>query len=233
MKISKEKACSIIESLLFSSPEPCPFSAFLNVFQEENLTPKEITLLLEEYQKKLKQEDRGLVLEKINKGYQLRTKPENKDYLLKTKATRPFRLSGPSLEVLSIIAYKQPCIKQEIDQIRGVESGHLIRSLMEKELVTFAGKSDLPGKPSLYKTSQKFLEVFSLNSLKDLPSEEEISELLPQTNESQDEKEELHQITSSLTEDNLSIPYEKDEAENQKIKDTLKSIPTKVDFLEE
>ena len=79
---------------------------------------------------------------------------------------RPFRLSGPSLEALSIIAYSQPCPKQEIDQVRGVDSGHLLRTLMEKELVVFAGKSDLPGKPSLYKTSQKFLEVFGFNKFK-------------------------------------------------------------------
>ncbi len=232
MKTSKQKVFSVIESILFASPDPTPISTFLQVFEEE-FSQQEMLRFLEEFKESLKQEERGLTLEKINKGYQLRTKTENKNYLLKMFKKRPFRLSGPSLEVLSIVAYKQPCPKQEIDQIRGVDSSHLLRTLMEKEVVVFAGKSDLPGKPSLYKTSERFLEVFGFNSLKDLPSEEEIAELLPQIEESVEEKEELHQITDTLSEENLAIPYEQDEQENQKLKDTLKSIPTTVDFLKE
>ncbi len=232
MKISKQKIFSIIESILFTSPDPIPLSTFLQAFDDE-FSQEEINLFLEEFKESLNREERGLTLENINKAYQLRTKAENKTYLLKTLKKRPFRLSGPSLETLSIIAYKQPCPKQEIDQIRGVDSGHLLRTLMEKELIIFAGKSDLPGKPSLYKTSEKFLEIFGFKSLKDLPSEEEISELLPQLEENTEEKEELHQITSTLSKENLDIPYAKDEQENQKLKETLKSIPTTVDFLEE
>ena len=230
MKITKENFCSIVESLLFANSEPISLSQILIVF-DNKITEKQSLKFLEEWSKDLKQEDRGLELCKINKGYQLRTKAKNKDFLLKLKTQKPFRLSGPSLEVLSILAYKQPCAKQEIDQIRGVDSSHLIRTLMEKELIVFAGKSDLPGKPSLYKTSQKFLEVFNLNSLKDLPSEEEIAELLPE--HSAEEPETLSEVTDNMSVKDLEISYEEDEKENQRLKDNLQSINTSVEFLEE
>src|SRR5204863_3661148 len=93
---------------------------------------------------------------------------------------RSFRLSGPALEVLSIVAYKQPVIKSEIDQIRGVESGHLVRALMEKNIVRFAGKSELPGKPMLYATTKEFLELFGLRNIRELPTLSEIDELIPE-----------------------------------------------------
>lgn len=230
MKITKETFCSVVESLLFANPEPLSLSQILSVF-DSKISKEQALKFLEIWETELEQNHRGLCLRKINKAYQLRTKAENKEYLLKMKTQKPFRLSGPSLEVLSILAYKQPCPKQEIDQIRGVDSSHLIRTLMEKELVVFAGKSDLPGKPSLYKTSQKFLEVFNLDSLKDLPSEEEISDLLPEPE--QKEPENLSQVTENMSVENLHISYEEDEKENQRLKDNLKSISTTVEFLKE
>jgi len=230
MKLSKQKIFSILESLLFISPDPTPLSQFVQAFEGE-FSEQELSLLLKEFAQTLKKEERGLYLESINKGYQLRTKIENKSYLLKSIKKRVFRLSSPALEALSIIAYKQPCPKQEVDQIRGVSSDHLLRTLLEKELIVFAGKSDLPGKPSLYKTSAKFLEIFGFNSLKDLPSEEEINELLPEVNKPTTTKTELHHITDHLSENHLQIPYDQDEKENQKLKDSLKSIPTTVEFL--
>ena len=229
MKISKEKAFSIMESFLFMNPEPRSFSDFETLF-EGKISSQELKTLIEEFQDTYNKKDRGISLEKINKRWQLRTKMENKDYLLKIKPKNVFRLSRPSLEVLSIIAFEQPCTKMEIDETRGTESGHLLRTLIEKELICFSGKSDLPGKPSLYKTSSKFLETFGMDSLKDLPSQKEIEELLSNTKDKN--KNDLYSISKELVQTNIHIPYQQDEQENKKIKDNLKSFPTTVEFLE-
>ena len=230
MSLSKEKVFSIIESLLFISPKPRPLSDFSALFKGE-LSPKKVKELLEEYQRFCNNSvNRGVVVEKIAEGWQMRTKLENKEQILKVKPPSLFRLSRPSLEVLAIIAFEQPCTKMQIDEIRGVDSGHLLRNLIEKELICLSGKSDLPGKASLYKTSQKFLQVFGLESLKDLPSQEEIQELLTDTHSEKD----LNSVSSGLVSDeDNSKKYEQDEKENKHIKDVLKSLPTTVEFLEE
>ena len=228
-KISKEKAFSVMESLLFMSSEPRSFSDFEALF-EGNISSQELKALIEEFKDSYNKKDRGLHLKKIGKGWQLRTKAENKDYLLKIKARSLFRLSRPSLEVLSIIAFEQPCTKMEIDEIRGVESGHLLRTLVEKELINLSGKSDLPGKASLYKTSYKFLETFGLENLAELPSPEEIEELLARTKGKT--KENLQSVSNEFAQTNIKIPYHQDERENKKIKDSLKSLPDTVEFLE-
>lgn len=219
MKISKEEAFSIMESLLFMSEAPRPFSDFEALF-EGKVSSGELKTLMEEFKSSYNKSDRGLFLEKVSRGWQLRTKAKNKDHLLKLRPKNIFRLSRPSLEVLSIIAFEQPCTKMEIDEIRGVESGHILRALMEKEMIYLSGKSDLPGKPSLYKTSSKFLEVFGFESLKELPSQKEITELL-QSSEAQSKEESLPLIGKNFP---VDIKYETDEKENKKITNTLSRI---------
>ena len=229
MNLSKEKVFSIMESFLFMSPEPRSISDFSALFKEE-LSLKEIKELLKEFQNSYNKPERGVLVENISQGWQMRTKQENTAHLLKIKPSGLFRLSRPSLEVLAIVAYEQPCAKAQIDEIRGVESGHLLRSLIEKELIYLSGKSDLPGKASLYKTSQKFLQVFGLDSLKDLPSQEEIQDLLSDTKT----EENLQSVSQELMskEDTIN-KQEKDEKENKRIRDVLKSLPSTVNFLEE
>ena len=219
-----------MESLLFMSPEPRPLSDFSALFKGE-LSPKEVKKLLEEFQNSYSNSaDRGVVVEKIAEGWQMRTKLENKEQILRVQPPSFFRLSRPSLEALAIIVFEQPCTKMQIDEIRGVDSGHLLRNLIEKELICLSGKSALPGKASLYKTSQKFLQVFGLDSLKDLPSQEEIQELLKDTHS----EKSLHSVSTALVSDeDNSKKYEQDEKENKRIKDALKSLPTTVEFLED
>ena len=129
------------------------------------------------YQKK----NRGIQLREVAGGYQLVTKDENKDFVQCLKKSRPFRLSSASLEVLSIVAYKQPCTRSEINHIRRMDSSHILRKLMDRNLIAFAGQSDQPGKPMTYKTTKKFLEIYGLKNLNNLPSLEEITqEFLPE-----------------------------------------------------
>ena len=226
--MEKETLFSILESVFFVSSQPLSLSQLETLF-DKKITQKELKKILGEFQELCKKSPRGVFLESVGKGYQMRTKPENRDYLLKIfDKKRPFRLSRPSLEVLTIVAYSQPCTKHQADEIRGTDSGHLFRTLMEGGLICFAGKSDLPGKPSLYKTTKRFLEVFGFNSLEDLPSEEEVRKLIPHQGQSSPpslEEAALQEVPS------VSCPsFAEDEKESRKIGEALKSIPTSVKF---
>lgn len=145
-----------------------------------------------------------------------------------------FKLSGPALEVLSIVAYKQPVIKSEIDQIRGVDLGHLLRALMEKGLANFVGKSDFPGRPMLYGTTKKFLEIFGLRNLKELPTLSQIDELLPEGigEEETPEKPLLSDVTESLA-SSIGDSYSQGEDELEKIQVQLEEISTSSEFFEQ
>ena len=228
MKLSREKIFSILESALFCHVRPLGLSDLEKLFNGQ-LTRKQIQKIMEEFIYSLKEGSRGLFVEKVLNGYQLRTKPENKNYLLNLVEQKPFRLSRSAMEVLSVVAYRQPCIRQDIEEIRGVESSHLLKTLMEKGLVSFAGRSSFPGRPFLYKTTSRFLEVFGFNSLKDLPSEEEILALLPETAETGIG---LLETAEGIAPDGkILIPQKEDERENLRLKSVLKSIPETVSFL--
>jgi segregation and condensation protein B len=177
--------------------------------------------------------NRGVTLEEVGGGYRLHTKVDNMNYLKRMVKARPFRLSGPAMEVMSIVAYKQPVVKVEIDEIRGVESGHLLRALMEKGLVNFAGKSELPGKPMLYETTRKFLETFSLKSIKELPALSEIDELLPEGMDVEEQQgPTLDVLTGDLSTATTST-YSDGESELFKITDELAQIDTSSEFFEQ
>ena len=179
-KWSKEDISSIVESLLLASDKPLKMSDFLSCMGEE-VKPSEIKNGLFELGKIYQNKARGISLREAAGGWQLITKDENKDYVRYLKKSRPFRLSKPALEVLSIIAYQQPCTRGEINQIRRTDSGHILRSLMDRDLAAFAGQSEQPGKPMMYKTTKKFLEVYGLKNLKNLPSLDNIKdEFLPE-----------------------------------------------------
>ena len=224
----KSLVFSIMESLLFSSDKPVGLAAFKQVFEGTSVDVKDIKKALEELKSLYRDSSRGVSLEEINGGWQLRTKVENREFLKKLTRPKPFRLSGPALEVLSIIAYRQPIIKSEVDRVRGVESGHLMRSLMEKKLISFQGKSDLPGKPLQYGTTARFLEVFGLKNLKELPSLEDMDQLLPDGMGSEGETDtKLSDITGGLSQTQESADlYGEGEKELMDIGETLKKIKT-------
>lgn len=230
--IPTEQVESIIESLLFVSDKPLSISAIKQAFRRSNVSTKQIKKAINTLEVEFASAHRGVTLEQVSGGYRLHTKVDNMDYLRRTVKERPFKLSGPAMEVMSIAAYKQPIVKAEIDEIRGVESGHLLRALMDKGLVCFAGKSELPGKPMLYGTTRKFLETFSLKSLKDLPTLSEIDELLPEGIGEEEEKPTLDVLTESLSEE-VAGNYSEGENELLKITDQLSQIETSSDFFEE
>ncbi len=230
--IDQTQAYSIIESLLFSSDRPLGLGTFKQVFKGTTFQTKHLKKALADLQSFYSEAARGVTLEEINGGWQLRTKVDNMDFLRRLAKVRPFKLSGPALETLSIIAYKQPIVKSEVDEIRGVESGHLIRALMEKHLVSFQGKSELPGKPMQYGTTRKFLEIFGLRNLRELPSLDEIDQLLPDGIGIEEEDEKLSDVTDQLSE-SYQGNYSEGEEELGKIESTLDGIDTSSEFFEE
>ena len=194
--IEDQRIESIIESILFASDRPVSLNSIKMVFKGTNVKTEKIRRTIDHLQVEYAGSTRGVVLEEVSGGYQLRTKVDNMDFLRRTLKARTFRLSGPALEVLSIVAYKQPTIKAGIDEIRGVESGHLLRALMEKGLVNFEGKSELPGRPMQYGTTRKFLEIFGLRNLRELPTLSQIDEILPE-GITEEEGQKLSDVTAS------------------------------------
>lgn len=225
---------SIMESLLFASDKPVSLGMLKQVFHGTTVDTKTIKQTMEELMRIYADPTRGVALEETVGGWALRTKLDNMDFLKKIVKARPFRLSGPALEVLSIIAYKQPIIKHEVDEIRGVESGHLVRALMDKGLVSFEGKTELPGKPMAYSTTRKFLEIFGLRNLNELPSLGEIDQLLPDGigEENEEEKETLSDVTAEMSQA-VTSTYSEGEEELLEITDKLGAITTSSEFFEQ
>lgn len=232
--IEEAQVDSIIESIFFASDRPVSLSRLKEIFVGTQVTQQKIKNAVERLSMELANPHRGVSLEEVSGGWQLRTKIDNQKYLLRSQKNRPFRLSGPALEVLSIVAYKQPIIKSEIDQIRGVESGHLLRALMERGLVNFGEKSDLPGRPMYYQTSRKFLEVFGLRNLKELPTLSQIDELLPEGIDEveADRKSGLGRITDNMGQ-SAGQAYSEGEEELQVITQSLEQISTSSEFFEQ
>jgi segregation and condensation protein B len=230
--VEDERLESIIESILFASDRPVSLASIKAVFKDTNVKTDKIRRMIEKLQVEYAGATRGVTLEEVSGGYQLRTKLDNMEFLRRTLKARAFKLSGPALEVLSIVAYKQPLIKAEIDEIRGVESGHLLRALMERGLVNFEGKSELPGRPMQYGTTRKFLEIFGLRNLKELPTLSQIDEILPE-GIGEEEKEKLSDVTAAMSEEIKTGSFSEGEEELMKITSQLEDISTSSNFFEE
>lgn len=232
--IEEERLDSILESILFASDRPVSLASLKVVFKGTNINTQKLKKALDRFAVELAGARRGVSLEEVPGGWQIRTKVDNMAFLSRTLKQRSFRLSGPALEVLAIVAYKQPLVKSEIDQIRGVESGHLLRALMEKNLVSFEGRSELPGKPMLYGTTKKFMEIFGLRNIKELPTLSQIDELLPEGITEEEAKPTLSQVTDTMAQQmSEGLSYSEGEEELTKISTELETITTSSDFFEQ
>jgi segregation and condensation protein B len=170
---------SIIESLLFVSEVPLSLTKIKSVLSM--YTHVEITEALEQLQQEYAEDKHGFSLVEVAQGYQFRSKPEYGEWIRKLKRITPSRLSQAALETLAIIAYKQPILRAEIESIRGVDVGGVLRLLLEKKLIKILGRKNVPGRPIIYGTTQRFLEVFSLKDISSLPTMEEIEDLSDQS----------------------------------------------------
>ncbi len=125
--------------------------------------------LIEELKSEYESDNRGLNISFLGNVYKLTTKKEHKEYFKKLVTTKEEVLSQSQLEVLAIIAYNEPITRIEIDEIRGISSAYIVKKLLSRDLIKVVGKSDLPGKPNLYRTTNEFLDCFGLSTLNDLP----------------------------------------------------------------
>lgn len=165
----------IIESLLFVAEEPLTVDRLKGIITQAETTDirSAATELASEYELR----GGGFYLDEVAGGYQIRTRPEYTEWIKKLIQPKPLRLSKPALETLVIIAYKQPIIRSDVEHIRGVDCGGVLRVLLERKLIRVLGRKEIAGRPLIYATTKRFLEVFDLKSLKDLPTPKEIEEL--------------------------------------------------------
>lgn len=149
-----------------------PMSQLLSKQKELNddFGKGDVLKIIQEIQDELKGAHHGIELVNVAKGYILRTKYEMLEYLKEEQVETPMRLSPSSLETLSIVAYQQPLTRQKIEEIRGVDSGGVLKTLLEKGFIKLIGRQEDAGKALIYGTTSQFLQIFGLNSLKDLPS---------------------------------------------------------------
>ncbi len=173
----------LVEALLFGADGPLRLDRLIEILEVDKTT---VVTVLEELTTEYACTSRGFSLQEVAGGYQLRTRPEYSDYLRRLGRSRPFRFSRPAMETLAIIAYRQPVTRTEVEYLRGVDSGSVLKTLLDKHLVKILGKKDVPGKPAIYGTTREFLEMFGLSDLTALPTLKEFSELLT---DSQDENQ--------------------------------------------
>ena len=158
----------ILEALLLSASRPISIDDIVKVFEDPKPSKDEIRNALNQIDQDCL--TRGIELKKIASGYRLQVKQSLSQYIAKLWEEKPQKFSKATLETLSLIAYKQPITRGEIEEIRGVAVGtQLIRGLMERGWVKIVGQRDVPGRPSLYSTTKEFLDYFGLQHLRELP----------------------------------------------------------------
>jgi len=159
---------SVLEALLFLSGEVVGVQSFRDIL---GLPEADIRNLMNDLMTEYREKNRGILIVEIANGYQMVTNPEYAEWVKKFRTTHASsRLSMPALETLAIIAYRQPIIKAEIEQIRGVNSDSAIRTLYDKRLIKIMGRKEAPGRPFLYGTTREFLQYFGLKDLTELPT---------------------------------------------------------------
>lgn len=165
----------IIEAILFSSSRPVKLNVLvkkLGIYSSEEIQ-QALNDLFDEY----RNPERAIEIVAVSAGYQMRTKIVFREWVARFVKEKDISLTRPMLEALSLIAYKQPITKREIDSIRGVDSTRMIKQLLERRLIEIAGRTDDVGKPIVFRTTETFLEVYGLKGIEDLPTLKEIEAL--------------------------------------------------------
>lgn len=178
--MDRAKLKGSVEALIFASDHPVKIEKIVELLNDEfeaNLGKREIRAVIGEMSGSYEVIERGFFLAEVAGGYQFRTKTEFATIIQKLKARRPPRFGRAAMEVLAIIAYRQPITRVEVEELRGVDSGGVIRSLLDKGLIRILGRKEVPGKPMIYGTTKEFLELFGLRDLSQLPTLKEFVEL--------------------------------------------------------
>ena len=170
----------LIEAFIFASDTPLSLDRLSTLTEQPRSA---LSPLLHELLSEYAPEQHGFCLVEVAGGYQFRTAVDLAPWIRKLGKERPFRFSRAALETLSIVAYRQPITRAEIEYLRGVDSGGVMKTLLEKNLLRILGKKDIPGRPLMYGTSRHFLELFGLRDLNDLPTLKDFASLAPELDE--------------------------------------------------
>ena len=177
----------IVESMLYAAEKPLSAREIHSILPDAKIPDIKSALKVLQYEYEAM--GRSFSLREVANGYQFRSRSEYGSYIMKMLQRTPNRLSRASMETLAIIAYKQPILRQEIERLRGVDVGGIVRALLEKDLIRVMGRKNLPGRPLIYGTTKKFLEVFDLKDIESLPKLKEFNALGGQDETQSDQKE--------------------------------------------
>jgi segregation and condensation protein B len=213
---------NIIESLLFVAEEPLSLDKLRGII--EMADNKEIRATLEALADDYEQRGGGFRLQEVAGGWQIRSRPEYHEWIKRMLQPSPQRLSKAALETLAVVAYNQPVIRADIEHIRGVDCGGVLRQLLERKLIRVLGRREIAGRPMIYATTKIFLEMFDLKDLNDLPSPKEIAEL----NGERDAAPSTGMAQASPP----ASPSSSDESARPSIFDASPSIPDDTDSVE-
>jgi segregation and condensation protein B len=186
--VDRENQKQIVEALIVAAEEPVSAARLADVVP--GLTPAKARDVVAELGREYEAQHRAFEIWEVAGGYQIRTRQDFAPYLRQLQKERPLRLSRAALETLAVIAYRQPVTRAEIEHVRGVDVGAVLRSLVDRKLVRIAGHREVPGRPMLYGTSRRFLEVFGLSKLDDLPTLREIDELVVAAGDGEEDADE-------------------------------------------
>ena len=181
----------VVEALLFASDKPLTAREIRSFLPDTDM--RDIKSALRVLQYEYEAMGRSFALKEVAEGYQFRSRNRYGSYILKMLQKSPSRLSRAAMETLAIIAYKQPILRQEIEKLRGVDVGGILKTLLEKELIKILGRKNLPGKPIIYGTTKRFLEVFDLKDLDSLPKLKEFEDFGTAEDETQTQDQEAIQ----------------------------------------
>jgi segregation and condensation protein B len=231
--LAEVQACA--EVMLFLSDKPLSITRMADMLgmQAEDQALSDALALLKERHAPY---GSGIELVEAGGGYQLRTKVAYAGAAKRLTKVRTQKLSRGALESLAIVAYKQPVLKDDIDRVRGVDSSHFVRTLLERGLIEIQGRSELPGRPMLYATTQRFLEVFGLMSLSDMPSAHELEEMVPGSEVGQEDPRvlQIRNMLQKLSSEPSAIQYDpaQDEEILAKMRADIKAIAITTPTLE-
>lgn len=223
--LNEDTLCGALETIIFMSDRPVNLSKLKNYIDPE-MPLRVLHEAIERLQADYETSHHGIRLMEVAEGYQFRTKASYSKFVKDLFKCQTMVLSPTALEVLAIIAYKQPVSRIEIEKIRGVDSSHIVRALMDKRLVKVSGRSDEMGRPVLYGTTLEFLEVFNLRDISELPPEHEIEAML--------DKNELGRISDIRTVvsggDKRSFVFDEME-ELEQLQKEIKEVASDTDFI--
>ena len=230
---------SCIEALLFYSDRPVSLKKLKEMLEMPDVDNAPIRDAIELLKQEFSKRAHGFEIAEIAGGYQLRTKASTAPLLRKLAKVQIQRLSRGAMETLTIVAYKQPCTKDDIDIVRGVDSSHFMRTLLDRDLIEVTGRSEAAGRPMIYATTNKFLEVFGLMDLTGMPPLHEIEAMVPQMAAAEEGAEDprviqMRKLVHQMKTESNHLDYNAREDENilQEIRDRVKSIDISTPYLE-